>query len=52
MKEDTYHTFITAYKEGLGKEDFDITEHFNQRKKATLTRSEDYWFEIHQALKA
>ena len=52
MKEDTYNAFITAYKEGLGKEDFDITEHFDQRKKATLTRSEDYWFEIHQALKA
>jgi hypothetical protein len=52
MKEDTYNAFIAAYKEGLGKEDFDITEHFDQRKKATLTRSEDYWFEIHQALKA
>lgn len=50
MKENTYTAFINEYKEGLGKEGFDITEHFNQRKKATLTRSEEYWFEIHQAL--
>lgn len=50
MKEDIYTAFINEYKEGLGKEDFDITAHFNERKKATITRSEDYWFEIHQAL--
>ncbi len=50
IKEETYTAFINEYKEGLGTEGFDITEHFNQRKKATLTRSEDYWFEIHQAL--
>lgn len=52
MKEQTYNAFITAYKEGLGKEGFDITEHFNQRKKATLTRSVVYWFEIHQVLES
>jgi len=50
IKEETYTSFIKAYKEGLGTEGFDITEHFNQRKKATLTRNEDYWFEIHQTL--
>ena len=50
MKEETYTAFINEYKEGLGKEGFDITEHFNQRKKATITRSEVYWFEIHQTL--
>lgn len=50
MKEDIYTAFINEYKEGLGKEGFDITEHFNERKKATMTRSEDYWFEVHQAL--
>ena len=50
MKEATYTAFINEYKEGLGKEGFDITEHFNQRKKATITRSEVYWFEIHQTL--
>ena len=52
MKEDLYTSFINEYKEGLGTEGFDITEHFNQRKKATLTRTDVYWFEIHQALKA
>ncbi|MEN8728008.1 MAG: hypothetical protein ABF276_08615 [Sulfurovum sp.] len=50
MREKTYTAFINEYKEGLGTEGFDITEHFNQRKKATITRNEDYWFEVHQAL--
>ncbi len=50
IKEETYTAFINEYKEGLGTEEFDITEHFNQRKKATITRSEDYWFEVHQTL--
>lgn len=50
MKEDIYTAFINEYKEGLGKEGFDISEHFKERKKATMTRSEDYWFEVHQAL--
>ena len=50
MKEELYTAFINQYKEGLGKEGFDITEHFDQRKKATINRSETYWFEIHQTL--
>jgi len=50
MKEDVYNSFIKTYKEGYGTEEFDMTEHFNQRKKATLTRTETYWFEIHQTL--
>ncbi len=50
MREETYTSFIKEYKEGLGTEGFDITEHFNQRKKATITRSETYWFEIHHTL--
>lgn len=50
MKEDIYTSFINAYKEGYGTEGFDMTEHFDQRKKATLTRNEVYWFEIHQTL--
>jgi hypothetical protein len=50
MKEETYTAFINEYKEGLGTEGFDITEHFNQRKKATITRNEVYWFEVHQTL--
>jgi len=50
MKEEAYTAFINEYKEGLGTEGFDITEHFNQRKKATITRNEEYWFEVHQTL--
>jgi len=50
MKEEAYTVFINEYKEGLGTEGFDITEHFNQRRKATITRNEDYWFEVHQTL--
>lgn len=50
MKEETYTAFINEYKEGLGTEGFDITGHFNQRKKATITRNEEYWFEVHQTL--
>ncbi len=50
MKEELYTAFIKEYKEGLGTEGFDITEHFNQRKKATITRNEVHWFEVHQAL--
>lgn len=50
MKEDLYTAFINEYKEGLGKEGFDITEHFNQRKEATISRTVTHWFEVHQAL--
>jgi len=50
MKENIYATFINAYKEGYGKEDFDLSEHFNKRKEATLTREVTHWFEIHAAV--
>ena len=50
MKEVHYTAFINEYKEGLGQEGFDITEHFNQRKKATISRNETFWFEVHQSL--
>lgn len=52
MKEDLYSTFIQAYKQGYGKDDFDMTEHFSQRKKSTLTRVAVHWFEVHQVVKA
>lgn len=50
IKEDIYASFINAYKEGYGTEGFDMAEHFDQRKKATLTRTEVFWFEIHRTL--
>ena len=46
MKEDLYANFIEAYKEGYGKEDFDIEAHFQKRKEATLTRVVTHWFDI------
>lgn len=46
MKEDQYNGFIKEYKEGYGKNDFDLSGHFERRKKATLSREEVYWFEI------
>ena len=46
MNEKTYATFISEYKEGYGKEDFDISTHFKQREKATLTRKVTHWYEI------
>jgi hypothetical protein len=46
MKESTYAQFIQAYKEGYGKEDFDLEQHFKNRKEATLTREVTHWFDI------
>jgi len=48
MKESDYTTFIEEYKEGYGKKDFDIDDHFKRRKEATLVRKEPYWFEVSQ----
>jgi hypothetical protein len=50
MKESDYAAFIEAYKEGYGKEDFDMEEHFQRRKEATLVRMEPHWFEVSQVL--
>ena len=46
MNEKVYASFIAAYKEGYGTEDFDMTEHFKKRKEATLKRKVTHWFEI------
>jgi hypothetical protein len=46
MKEKDYADFIEEYKEGYGKESFDMQDHFNRRKEATLTREVVHWFEI------
>jgi hypothetical protein len=49
MKEDLYAAFIKEYKEGYGKEDFDLNEHFKKRKEATLTREVVHYFEVSRA---
>lgn len=46
MNEQVCNAFINAYKAGYGKEDFDMTAHFNQRKEATLTRTVIHWFQL------
>jgi len=46
MKEDVYTAFIKEYKEGYGKEDFDMNEHFKRRKEATLIREIVHYFEV------
>ena len=46
MKEDLYTAFIKEYKEGYGKEDFDLSEHFKRRQEATLTREVVHYFEV------
>lgn len=44
MKDKEYAKLIQEYKDGYGKEDFDITAHFKRREEVTITRSVDYWF--------
>jgi hypothetical protein len=46
MKEDFYNAFIKEYKEGYGKEEFDLNDHFKRRKEATLTREVVHYFEV------
>jgi hypothetical protein len=50
MKDEAYANFINEYKEGYGKDDFDLTEHFKKRKDATLTRVVVHWFEVSKVL--
>ena len=46
MKEDLYTSFIKEYKEGYGKEAFDLNKHFKRRKEATLIREVTHYFEV------
>ena len=46
MKERVYAALIDEYKEGYGKEGFDMEEHFQKRNKATLKRAVVHWFDI------
>ena len=44
MNEKIYADFIKEYKEGYGKKEFDLADHFKRRKEKTITRVTDYWF--------
>jgi len=46
MKELEYKVFIAEYKENLEKSDFDMNDHFNRRKEATLKREVIHWFKV------
>ncbi len=46
IRELEYKEFINEYKENFKKADFDMSEHFNRRKEATLKREVIYWFKI------
>ncbi|AKF25748.1 hypothetical protein YH65_10380 [Sulfurovum lithotrophicum] len=46
IKEDLYNAFIKEYKEGYGKDGFDLDDHFKRRKEATLTREVIHYFEV------
>jgi hypothetical protein len=44
MLEATYNQFIQEYKEGYGKEGFNMSLHFQRRKEETLCQEVTYWF--------
>jgi len=44
IKEIEYKEFIAEYKEKLESPDFDMADHFNRRKEATLKREVIHWF--------
>lgn len=46
MKEETYNAFIKEYKEGYGKEGFDLNTHFKRREEATLIREVVHFFDV------
>jgi hypothetical protein len=50
IHENIYASFIHEYKEGYGKENFDLHDHFKRRKEATLTRVVTHWFEVSKVI--
>ena len=48
IQEDLYNAFIKEYKEGYGKETFDLNAHFQKREESTLTREVIHYFEVTQ----
>lgn len=50
MKEHVYATLINEYKEGYGKEGFDMEDHFQKRNEATLKREVVHWFDMTQMI--
>ncbi len=46
IKELEYKEFIDEYKEHSENPNFDMNEHFNRRREATLKREVVYWFKL------
>lgn len=46
IKENEYAAFIDEYKEGYGKQSFNMEDHFKRRKEATLIREVTHWFNV------
>ena len=48
MKESDYKMFIKEYKDNFNDENFDLENHFNQRKEATIKRKVFHYFRVSQ----
>ena len=46
IKEDIYAKLIDEYKDGYGKDDFDMDAHFKKREEATFRRVEKFYFKV------
>ncbi len=46
IRELEYKKFIDEYKENSENPNFDMNEHFNRRREATLKREIVYWFKL------
>jgi hypothetical protein len=46
MLESDYAKFIDEYKQNYEEEGFDLEDHFNRRKEATLKRNIEYWYQL------
>ena len=44
INEKLYAKFIKEYKDGYGKKEFDLEDHFKRRKEATIDKEVEYWF--------
>ena len=46
MKESDYKIFIQEYKDNFSDDSFDLQNHFNKRKEATIKRRVSHWFKV------
>jgi len=46
MKESDYKSFIQEYKDNFSDNNFDLENHFNKRKEATIKRNVSHWFKV------